>query len=168
MADFKEAIKLVKKWEGGETTDTGGHTRFGISKKGHPDVDIANLTWAQASAIYKREYWTAMRGGDIDSQVVANALFLAYVNIPPRIAVKSLQSALWPCGTAAVDGVIGPHTLKCLNNATYKSPALEQMIVRGLTVEIIAHYRNLCVENPRKYKKYLVGWLNRALDGVGL
>ena len=55
MASYREAIKLAKKWEGGECHDTGGHTRFGISKRAHPDVNIAGLNWRKASAIYKRE-----------------------------------------------------------------------------------------------------------------
>ena len=55
--NFEKSIDFVLKWEGGETYDTGGHTKFGISKNAHPDIDIVNLTLEQAKDIYKKEYW---------------------------------------------------------------------------------------------------------------
>jgi hypothetical protein len=63
--NFDKAIKFTLKWEGGETYDTGGHTKYGISKRGHPDVDIKNLTLAQAKAIYKKDYWDKLNLDEI-------------------------------------------------------------------------------------------------------
>ncbi len=37
--------------------DLGGETKYGISKRYHPNVDIANLTPEQAEEIYRNEYW---------------------------------------------------------------------------------------------------------------
>jgi len=51
-------------WTGGSVG--GGFlrgTNFGIAANSHPGLDIANLTKAEASAIYKTEYWDAI-GGD--------------------------------------------------------------------------------------------------------
>jgi len=39
--------------------DPGGETKYGICKRDHPNLDIKNLTVAQASAIYEEEYWQA-------------------------------------------------------------------------------------------------------------
>lgn len=56
---FEEAANHVLAAEGGAkiTTDTGGLTKFGISQKAHPGLDIANLTQDEALKLYKSEYW---------------------------------------------------------------------------------------------------------------
>jgi hypothetical protein len=59
-------MAFVFKWEvgnapnGGYTDhplDPGGETKWGISKRANPDVDIKNLTKAGAIDIYKQKYW---------------------------------------------------------------------------------------------------------------
>lgn len=37
--------------------DPGGETKYGISKKGHPELDIKELTLAKALEIYYKDYW---------------------------------------------------------------------------------------------------------------
>jgi len=61
MTDFDRSITFILKWEGDLTSDTGGLTRWGISQKSYPDLDIANLTLEEAKAIYKKDYWDAMK-----------------------------------------------------------------------------------------------------------
>lgn len=61
MTDFERSLAFTLKWEGGLTTDSGGLTKYGISQKSYPDLDIANLTLEQAKEIYKRDYWDAMK-----------------------------------------------------------------------------------------------------------
>jgi lysozyme family protein len=59
-ADFDKALRFVLSFEGGyvnDPRDPGGETRYGISKRAHPDVDIKNLTREQAAHIYYRSYW---------------------------------------------------------------------------------------------------------------
>ena len=46
--------------EGGyvfDKNDPGGETKWGISKRAYPNLDIANLTADQASDIYAQDYW---------------------------------------------------------------------------------------------------------------
>jgi len=40
-----------------DPVDPGGETKWGISKRANPDVDIKNLTRDQAVEIYKKRYW---------------------------------------------------------------------------------------------------------------
>ena len=43
MAHFERAIDKTLAWEGGyvnDPKDPGGETKYGISKRAHPDVDI--------------------------------------------------------------------------------------------------------------------------------
>lgn len=62
MTDFDRAFEIVIGLEGGYSNnvkDPGGETKFGISKKAHPSVDIQNLTMEQAKGIYAKDYWLA-------------------------------------------------------------------------------------------------------------
>ena len=67
---FDEAMKFIARWEwgdredGGYTNDPidpGGETKFGISKRAHPNEDIKNLTLDRATEIYRSDYWNALR-----------------------------------------------------------------------------------------------------------
>jgi len=59
--DFQKAVDdLIDHWEGGyvfDPDDPGGMTKYGISKRSYPMLDIKSLTRDQAVAIYYRDYW---------------------------------------------------------------------------------------------------------------
>lgn len=60
--NFDKAWEFTQKWEGGakitrDPSDPGGTTRYGISQRAHPDLDIENLTEEQAKDIAHEEYW---------------------------------------------------------------------------------------------------------------
>lgn len=62
-ANFDRAFAFVVGEEGGYTSnplDPGGETKFGISKRAYPDLDIKSLTEDDAKAIYLRDYWTPL------------------------------------------------------------------------------------------------------------
>lgn len=59
---FTIAVDFVLKWEGGDTItrdsdDPGGTTKWGISKRSFPLLNIENLTREDAVAIYRDAYW---------------------------------------------------------------------------------------------------------------
>jgi hypothetical protein len=59
-AKFYNALRFTIPHEGGyvdDPDDLGGETKWGISKKAHPELDIPKLTPEQAAEIYYREYW---------------------------------------------------------------------------------------------------------------
>lgn len=61
--NFSKAISFVLSWEGGyvdNPNDAGGETKWGISKRSYPDLDIKELTKEQAIEIYKKDYWNVM------------------------------------------------------------------------------------------------------------
>lgn len=61
MSFFNQAFEIVVGIEGGyvnDPKDPGGESRFGISKRAYPNLDIANLTLEQAKALYFEDYWT--------------------------------------------------------------------------------------------------------------
>lgn len=95
--------------EGGlvnDPNDPGGLTKFGISRKAYPNVDIEHLTEDDAAALYARDYWTVADCDQLPAPV-ALAVFDAAVNQGPDTAKRLLQLAVG----ARADGVIGPATL---------------------------------------------------------
>ena len=57
---FNKGFILIVGLEGGysnDPNDPGGETKFGISKRYNPDVDVKNLTLEGAKQIYLERYW---------------------------------------------------------------------------------------------------------------
>lgn len=68
LSDFEKAVTFVLKKEGGyvnDPRDPGGETKFGISKRSYPDVDIKNMTVTAAKQIYYTDYWQIMKCDDM-------------------------------------------------------------------------------------------------------
>lgn len=69
MDNFDRCIPFVLKWEGGYVNhpdDPGGETKYGISKRAYPDLDIKSLTLDDAKSIYRRDYWDASNCDSFD------------------------------------------------------------------------------------------------------
>lgn len=59
-SDFDKVLRFVLKFEGGyvnDSRDPGGETKYGISKRAYPNLDIAGLTRVAAKHIYLDDYW---------------------------------------------------------------------------------------------------------------
>lgn len=64
MSDFDRAFAFVVGEEGGyvnDPRDPGGETKYGISKRAYPTMDIQNLTVEAAKVIYRRDYWDRLQ-----------------------------------------------------------------------------------------------------------
>lgn len=106
---FDAAFAAVVDHEGGyvnDSRDPGGETKYGISKRQYPRLDIKNLTLEQARVIYKRDYWAVMRCDELPD-VVAFHVFDAAVNNGVGQAVRFLQRA----AGVADDGWLGQVTM---------------------------------------------------------
>lgn len=71
LDDFETAVNEVLGEEGGyvnNLSDPGGETKWGISKRAFPDVDIVNLSRDDAKALYKAHYWTPLEAYALGSQ----------------------------------------------------------------------------------------------------
>ena len=125
MSAFEKAFAVVVGHEGGLSVTpadpgnwTGGAcgmgvcrgTKYGISAASYPGLDIPGLTVADASGIYRRDYWDRVRGDDLPPPL-ALLVFDAAVNAGPGAATRWLQRA---AGTAP-DGMIGPATLGAIH-----------------------------------------------------
>lgn len=102
--DFDGAFDRLMGHEGGYTTgidDPGGETKWGISKRTYPTLDIKNLSRDDAKAIYLRDFWTPLDGLP---ESVTFQLFDFAVNSGIQTAIRKLQSAIG----VADDGHFGP------------------------------------------------------------
>lgn len=155
MPDFKLAIAKTLAYEGGYNNvagDAGGETNFGISKRAYPNVDIKNLTFEKASAIYERDYWKAIGCDQLISQEVAESLFDCAVNMGVSRAAKLIQTA----EGVNPDGIIGKQTISAINIKSSKE------ILPAFTLEKVRFYANIC-NKDKSQTKFLLGWLNRSL-----
>ena len=147
---FDDAVAFVLAEEGGyvnNPADPGGETKFGISKRSYPDLDIINLTRDEASAIYRRDYWQACRCDELPP-LIALALFDSAVNVGPARAIKWLQAAVH----ANQDGVVGDETLG-------KAQALDPVLTaQELLAQRLAFYGKL-----PNFGAFGLGWCRRTL-----
>lgn len=107
--NFDKAFQIVIGHEGSyvdHPNDPGGETKYGISKRSYPNVDIKNLTLDQAKAIYFKDFWNRLKCDEMPD-IVRYPLFDAAVNSGVSQAVKWLQEAV----NSKPDGIIGPNTL---------------------------------------------------------
>jgi len=177
MADFKTAIKVTLKSEGGyvnDPDDPGGETYKGIArqrnskwpgwinidlhknKNGFPknlenDKDLQN----KVHALYEANYWDKILGDKIKDQDIAESIFDFAVNAGPRTSTKLAQIAVG----AIPDGVIGPNTLKKINNDDKRA------FLASFAIAKISRYVSIC-EKRHQSRKYFFGWVRRTLEGI--
>ena len=117
---FDTAFQRTIGLEGGFTNnpmDRGGPTKFGISKRANPDLDIERLTLEQAKLFYRTRYWDPLMLNQISSELVQCEMFDTGVNCGKRGIALITQKALNFLGeNIEVDGWLGPVTIGKLNH----------------------------------------------------
>ncbi len=146
------AAYVVDVLEGGGRLieDQGGLTRWGISARAHPGLDIARLTRDQALEIYRRSYWLPICADRLP-RPLALLLFDAAVNLGPAQAVVLLQRVL----SVADDGVIGPVTLEAV-----RTMPLAELLARYSEIRC-RWYQELADSRPL-HRPSLKGWRLRT------
>lgn len=142
---------IIDRFEGGyvdHPKDPGGETKYGISKRSYPDLDIKNLTIKDAVNIYQKDYAKKIR---FDEFVVINprlafCLLDCAIHSGPVRAVKILQSA----GKVAEDGKIGP--------ATFGVAGSSDIVKKYLAA------RAFFLSGLKNYKTFARGWLARIFE----
>ena len=160
-AVFEDVKNEILDVEGREYTndpyDPGGETKYGISKRAYPDLDIFNLTENAAFEIYERDYWVKYKLSTFKTQDVANKVMLAIINMGAYEAVLGLQRAVFHCGLSIViDGNLGNMTFLGANAAP------QFWLLDTLRIEYAEHYLGI-VDRDEKLLKFLHGWIKRAL-----
>ena len=156
MKTFDEIIEKVLEHEGGyvnDPKDLGGETKYGITKRFYPELNIKELTIEKAKQIYKDDYWDKNRVESLP-QELWHIFFDMCVNMGRRTAVKVLQRAAVNRGRdIEVDGGLGPMTIKALKG-------VEVDRVRAYRVKF---YVDLITAKPEQ-EKFFLGWFRRATE----
>ena len=161
MTAFDKAFDYTMVWEGGSKTtndpdDPGGLTRFGISKRSHPDVDIENLTEEGAKTLYALGYWGGINGNLLaeKSERLAIKVFDVGVNMGTVRAVKFLQECINSMDEIGIkiveDGRLGAGTLAAIDLVDI------DLLLELYVIRLEKYYTAL--NKP----KFLKGWLRRA------
>jgi lysozyme family protein len=147
MSNLPQAFAFVSLWEwsnrkdGGYTNDPvdpGGETRWGISKKSYPDIDIKSLTKEEALIIYEKDYWLKI-GAD---------------KMEKKLAIVCFDSAV-NCGVG--------RTRSWLAELNEKKDLAEERKSRWMIQRRTQYYLDLVKKRPA-LNKYIKGWLNRVND----
>lgn len=110
--NFEQAFGALISHEGAyvnDSRDPGKETKFGITKRDYPTLDIKNLTLADAKAIYLRDYWGRAQCDKLHPDLAFD-VFDAAVNSGVGQAIRWLQRSVG----VADDGVVGPLTLAAI------------------------------------------------------
>ena len=132
--------------------DKGGPTKFGISQRSYPNVDIENLTLFGAKQIYWTDFW--LRGSmDQYDGAIAFQVFDAAVNHGMETALRLLQRA----AGVADDGHIGPITIA----------AVKQMKVTDMLMCFLAERIEFWTKCST-WDTFGKGWARRAASDLRL
>lgn len=151
--NFEECVAIIIDFEGGyvfDSNDPGGETKYGISKRQYPDLNIKNLSIEDATFIYKRDYWDKIEGDSLPDYIRLLVFDCAVNQGVPRASMYAQKSV----GTVA-DGIIGPKTIAELYNAE------PSFFVRDFAMMRHDSY----IKNP-KWKYFGAGWSKRLLEVV--
>ena len=149
-----EIIRHTIKLEGGYNDvagDKGGETKYGISKRSYPTVDIPNLTEEQAIDIYRRDFIEKVNLHYLTNEKVLAKVFDIGVNMGTSRGIRFLQEIVG----AKVDGILGPATANLANAMNGDD------LVQALRKKQVLHYAAIIKNDPTQVK-FLIGWINRA------
>jgi lysozyme family protein len=159
--DFKNAVRLVLELEGGgrlalHPRDPGGLTKYGISLRAYPQLGregIMRLTGADATSIYRRDYWDLLGIERLPDRLKL-PVFDGAVNHGQKTVVKLLQRSLRELGANVhVDGELGPRTAAAVNAQDEKRLIVTFLFRRQ---EL---YRSL-----ESYNVFGFGWERRIME----
>lgn len=125
-------------------------TKFGISAMSYPNIDIPNLTYNHAKAIYANDWWTPLNM-PLMPKVLQFQAFDAAVNHGMLTATKLIQHAAF----VEPDGIIGPITRK----------ALDEMDKNDLVMRFLSE-RLLFMTNVSTWNEFGKGWARRIAHNL--
>lgn len=147
---FEKAVSLILKHEGGYVnhfSDPGGETKYGISKRSYPKLDIKNLTVEQAKDIYYHDFWLKAKCDKMKYSVAIQVFDMA-VNAGVSRAIKILQKVLG----VTQDGIIGPVTLGAVAKMT-----------EGMFIDYFAE-RQYYYQSLKTFSTFGKGWTRRNIE----
>ena len=136
---FQEWLIRINGAEGGYANrnpkdDPGGETKWGISKRSYPHMDIRSLTVNDAAILYKKDFIEPLAKHNLPDGVTFQLLDFAVHSGIDR-AVRYLQGEL---GVRA-DGMIGPQTQEAIRRMSESDLV---MLIISARLEFLTHLDN--------------------------
>lgn len=165
--NFEKAFEEIIGIEGGyvnDPVDPGGETKFGISKRAYPHLDIKNLTLEEAKDIYYRDYWNPqyLRLDNISEYKIALEIFDTSVNMGRSTAAEFFQKSLNAMNRNEVnfpdikeDGWIGYVTLSAYDRVD------KFTLLKVLNGYQFMRYVHIIERNPSQ-ERFFNGWMKRV------
>jgi len=155
-----ERILRIEGYESNHPDDPGQYTRWGLSSRAHPDIDIQNIDIHNAIHTYYTQYWQPSNIPALCPYRIAFYLLSASVLFGVFQATKLRQQAcnlLFSNPRLAIDGNPGPkthtNTLESINaNAAAFSLAL---------LLEYSQFAALLVRQSPDMSIFIRGWLHR-------
>lgn len=176
--------KARKKGYGNDRVDKGGPTMVGVTintytgyckrkKRPSPTVEeLKAITYDEWYDILKTMFWNRMKADQIDNQSIANLCVNTVWGTGPGY-IKTIQGVVG----VTKDGVVGPITLKAINNNPHPEDLFQRLWNRrkkffeDIVAQDIADYERKIgrkaterelMDNTKK--RFLKGWLKRLND----
>lgn len=155
---FPQALAWVLLSEGGFVNnphDPGGATNFGVTQRvysawrtsrGEAPIRVSAITQPEVSAIYKAQYWDAIRADELPLGIDYCSFDLA-VNSGPIRAIKFLQSAV----NVGSDGHLGIVSMAAIAHCDRRSTILSDCTARLSWLRALSNWR-----------WFGAGWRNRV------
>lgn len=151
--NFDVAFNRLIGHEGGYVNnpdDPGGETKWGISKRSYPHLDIAGLTREEAREIYLLDFWHKIYADQMPFSLAFQAFDFA-VNSGIGTAIRYLQRALG----VADDGYWGPITREAAMRSN------EAAVIMRLSA-----YRLKFMTRLNNWPNASRGWSRRIADNL--
>jgi lysozyme family protein len=160
ISNWQKSFELMLKSEGGyvnNPADPGGMTNLGVTKatwenwvgRESDEAEMRGLTPEKVEPLYKKKYWDAVRGDEIENGGVAYLLFDFAVNAGPGRAIKVMQTAVG----VTPDGGFGPMTM-----------AAVQAVDPVELIERFSQAKEDFYRSLTTFATFGKGWLNRVAD----
>lgn len=144
---FTNDSKDPGNWTGGRVgVGSLNGTNWGLSASTYPDLDLKNMTQAQARIIYYRDWWLKIAGDQLPAAVVEN-LWDFSVNSGMSNAKRAMQRAIG----VADDGQFGLVTIAKINSIPVP------LIILAFNAQRIRFYTSLST-----FDVYGRGWMSRV------
>ena len=160
ISNWQKSFELMLKSEGGyvnNPADPGGMTNLGVTKatwenwvgRESDEAEMRGLTPEKVEPLYKKKYWDAVRGDEIENGGVAYLLFDFAVNAGVGRSIKTLQTAVG----VTPDGGFGPMTM-----------AAVQAVDPVELIERFSQAKEDFYRSLNTFATFGKGWLNRVAD----